>query len=65
MRVLEIKEEKVDKLSKMCEKLLRLSGKMMTCLEEMNNVSYSEEEDDDDMDMRSRYGRMSKRGRYY
>lgn len=73
MRVIRIEEAKKEKMSEHAEKALRHLGKLMTCLEGLDEGGYGERDDDDDDDemegMRDYDGygmrrRSSRTGRY-
>lgn len=72
MTMIQITEEKKEKMSELCEKMLRIGGKLMQCLENMEDSSemgmrepYEDDEYDDSRHdrMGMRRGRDS-RGRY-
>lgn len=60
MRIIEIEEDKIDKLSDCAEKMLRYGGKLMECLEEISergSMGQREDDwDDDEMGQRGGYG---------
>lgn len=58
MKVIKITEHKKDKLSDYAEKMLRYGGKLMQCIEELDDEDMGErfEDDDDDDDMGERGG---------
>lgn len=58
MRVIRIDEGKKEKLSEHTEKILKHAGKLMQCLEDLEEGGYGErddDDDDDDMGMRGSY----------
>lgn len=64
MRIV-ISEDKKDEMSELCEKMLHYGGKLMSCLENLDEDSMGErmgmrgewdDDDDDDMGMRGSYG---------
>lgn len=67
MRVIEITEKKRHKMADYAEKMLRYGGKLMQCLDELDEESDMGErddwDDDDDDDMGERRRRNS-RGRF-
>lgn len=80
MKIIEISENKLCKMSECVEDMLLMGGKLMQCLEEIGGESYGERntygmrsgygsmgyrEDDDDMyPVMSRYGERRRRNRY-
>lgn len=46
MRVIRIDESKKEKLSEYAEKILKSAGKMMQCLEDLDESGYGERDDD-------------------
>lgn len=50
MRVIKIKDSKIDKLSDYVEKMLKYGGKVMSCVEEFKDSSRHDDDDDDDDD---------------
>lgn len=69
MKIIEITEDKVDRLSEHIEKALRHAGKAMQCIEDLADGGYGERNDDwddDDDDDDDRMGeRYYGRGRSY
>jgi len=65
MRIIEITENKVDKMSTLAEEMLTIGGKLMSCIEQLSDESYGERRreyhDEDDYRMGER---RSMRGRY-
>lgn len=66
MRVIELSDDKVCKMSELAEKMLRYGGKLMSCIEEMGGERYGErnryrEEPEWEDETYSRYGN---RGHY-
>ena len=74
-----ITEEKKEKLSGYTEKILKYAGKMMSCVEHLEDESDDDEDamgerdgnrmgmrhmDDDDFEMPGAYGERRSRGRY-
>lgn len=47
MRIIKITESKKEKMSDYAEKMLRYGGKLMQCLEELDEGSMGERDDDD------------------
>lgn len=62
MRVIEITEKKRHKMADYAEKMLRYGGKLMQCLDELDEESDMGERDDD-MDYRGRMGNRQPMGR--
>lgn len=68
MRVIELSDDKVCKMSELAEKMLRYGGKLMQCIEEMggerygerNRMGYREEPEWED----ETYSRYGNRGHY-
>lgn len=64
--MIQITEEKKEKLSEMCDKMLHYGGKMMQCLESLDEdgeeMGMREYPDDEDMGYRRGGGRMGMRG---
>ena len=50
MKVIKITESKKDKMSEYAEKMLRYGGKLMQCLDELDEGSMGERDDDYDED---------------
>ena len=63
MKMIRITEEKKEKLSMHAEKILSAAGKLMQCLESMDEES-DDEEDEYDMDDRRSYDRKGMRNNY-
>lgn len=76
--MIQISEDKKEQMSELCEKMLKYGGKMMQCLEnleeddeEIGHRGYEPERDYDDMGERSRMGYRrgvkgtGRYGRYY
>lgn len=65
MYMIQITEEKKEKLTEMCEKMLRYGGKMMQCLESLDEEDMGmrgdEYDDDEYIGMRQGNGRMNMR----
>ena len=59
MKVIRIDESKKEKMSEHAEKALKHLGKLMTCIEDLDEGGYGErdddDDDDDDMGMRGGY----------
>lgn len=62
MRVIEITEKKRHKMADYAEKMLRYGGKLMQCLDELDEESDMGERDDD-IDYRGRMGNRQPMGR--
>ena len=50
MKIIKISESKKDKMSEYAEKMLRYGGKLMQCLDELDEGSMGERDDDFDED---------------
>ena len=65
MKIIKITEDKKEKMSDYAEKMLRYGGKLMQCIEELDEGHMGERNDDDedwdDDDMGYRYGGMGER----
>lgn len=65
MKIIKITEDKKEKMSDYAEKMLRYGGKLMQCIEEMDEGHMGERDDDDedwdDDDMGYRNGGMGER----
>lgn len=69
MKIIKITESKKEKMADYAEKMLRYGGKLMQCLDELDEGSMGERDDDDedwdDEDMMGyRNGGMGERRRY-
>ena len=64
MTMIQITEDKKEKMSEMCEKMLHYGGKIMQCLESLDEEDYGkrDDEDYDEYGRRSRYGMRRSRG---
>jgi hypothetical protein len=67
MRIIEITENKVDKMSSLVEEMLSIGGKLMTCIEHLDE-SYGERRreypEDDEYRMGERRGMRGRYSRY-
>lgn len=61
MRIIRIEESKKDKMSDYAEKMLKYGGKLMQCIEDLDDDDmgerYDDDDDDDDMGERDDYRR--------
>ena len=66
MRIIKITENKKEKLSDYAEKALKNMGKLMQCIEDLDDEDmgerYDDDDDDDDMGERDGYGGGSRGG---
>lgn len=68
MRIIEIKEDKLEKMGELTEKMLKYGGRLMSCISEIGDeYGMSFRHGDDDMDYRDygRYGNRSEKSRHY
>lgn len=64
MYMIQISEEKKEKMSEMCEKMLKYGGKLMQCIEDCDERTNLRWDDDDEDYPRSRFGLRRGRMRY-
>ena len=67
--MIQVSDEKRDRMSELCEKMLRAGGRLMQCIEDMGEKSMDESEEDDGDDAeyeeaepRAAYGRYGRAG---
>lgn len=68
MRIIEIKEDKLEKMGELTEKVLKYGGKLMSCISEIGDehgMSFKHGEEDMDEREYGRYHNRLNKSRYY
>lgn len=67
--MIQVSDEKRDRMSELCEKMLRAGGRLMQCIEDMGEKSMDESEEDygddaeyEEAEPRAAYGRYGRAG---